>query len=129
MGVLPARYSAIMVEAICIESTASEDEASRLLAATAEPVRWRLLAELASHGTRCVCDLMPSGSVAPNVLSYHLKVLREAGLVTSTRRGRWIDYSLAEDAPDRLRMALPTAATHSRLPPAADSENPPCPPA
>lgn len=102
-----------MVEAIPIESAMFEDEALRLLAAAAEPVRWRLLAELASRGTRCVCDLMPFGEVAPNVLSYHLKVLREAGLVTSSKRGRWVEYTLAEDAPERLRLALPTAASLS----------------
>jgi len=50
------------------------------------------------------------GSVAPNLLSYHLRVLREARLVTATRRGRWIDYALADDALDRLRAALPVAA-------------------
>jgi ArsR family transcriptional regulator len=99
-----------MVEAIQIESTVSEVDALRLLAAAAEPVRWRLLAELASQGSRCVCDLMPVGAVAPNVLSYHLKVLREAGLVTSSKRGRWVDYTLAEDAHERLRAALPTVA-------------------
>lgn len=86
-----------------------------LLAVAADPVRWRLLAELAAAGTRCVCDLKPVARVAPNVLSYHLKVLREAGLVTSAKRGRWVDYSLADDAADRLRLALPTA--HATLAP------------
>ena len=79
------------------------------LAVVADPVRWRLLAELARSGTRCVCDLQPVGHVAPNVLSYHLKVLRDAGLVTSAKRGRWVDYTLASGAADRLRAALPTA--------------------
>ncbi len=81
-----------------------------LLTVVADPVRWRLLAVLASAGTRCVCDLQPVGGVAPNVLSYHLKVLREAGLVTSAKRGRWVDYSLAEDAHTRIAAALPTVA-------------------
>ncbi len=80
-----------------------------LLAVVADPVRWRLVAELATAGTRCVCDLLPVGGVAPNVLSYHLKVLREAGLVTSAKRGRWVDYSLADDAHTRIAAALPTA--------------------
>ena len=51
-----------------------------------------------------------SAGVAPNLLSYHLRVLREAGLVTASRRGRWIDYALADDALDRLHAALPAAA-------------------
>ena len=85
------------------------DESMALMSAAADPVRWRLLAELTAAGTRCVCDLQPVAGVATNVLSYHLKVLREAGLVTSAKRGRWVDYTLAPDAHARLRRALPTA--------------------
>lgn len=77
-----------------------------LLCVAADPVRWRLLAALAG-GTRCVCDLQPTAGVTAPALSHHLKVLREAGLVTAARRGRWIDYTLAPDAADRLRAALP----------------------
>jgi ArsR family transcriptional regulator len=45
--------------------------------------------------------------IAANLLSYHLKVLRGAGLVTTSRRGRWVDYALADDAFERLVAALP----------------------
>ncbi|MEV0902435.1 metalloregulator ArsR/SmtB family transcription factor [Actinoplanes sp. NPDC049802] len=92
-----------------IRLEASGVEASQLLAVVADPVRWRLLAALADGGTRCVCDLQPIAAVPGNLLSYHLKVLREAGLVRSSRRGRWIDYTLTEDAGARLRAALPVA--------------------
>lgn len=85
------------------------EESLAAMSAAADPVRWRLLAELASAGTCCVCDLQPVVGVATNVLSYHLKVLREAGLVTSAKRGRWVDYTLAPDAHERLQRALPTA--------------------
>ncbi len=84
-----------------------EEESISSLAAVADPVRWRLVGALARRGTLCVCELKPIGGVAPNVLSYHLKVLREAGLVTAAKRGRWVDYSLAEDAGVRLLGALP----------------------
>jgi ArsR family transcriptional regulator, arsenate/arsenite/antimonite-responsive transcriptional repressor len=96
-------------------------EAAGLLAAVADPVRWRLLAHLAGGITTCVCDLQPIAAVAPNLLSYHLKVLREAGLVTTRRRGRWVDYTIAPDALDRLHAALPTAAAlpAAATPPAA----------
>ena len=87
----------------------SQAAAVDLLAAATEPTRWRILATLASAGTRCACEIEPVANVAPNVLSYHLKVLREAGLVTSARRGKWIDYTLANDAAVRLAKALPTA--------------------
>lgn len=66
------------------------------LAALADPVRLRLVAVLAGDG-RCVCDLRAQVPVAANLLSYHLRVLREAGLVTATRRGRWMDYRLNGD--------------------------------
>jgi ArsR family transcriptional regulator, arsenate/arsenite/antimonite-responsive transcriptional repressor len=67
------------------------------LAALADPVRLRLVGVLAQGG-RCVCDLQEKVPVAANLLSYHLRVLRYAGLVTATRRGRWVDYRLDSDA-------------------------------
>ncbi|MBK7721045.1 MAG: helix-turn-helix transcriptional regulator [Austwickia sp.] len=73
----------------------------------ADPVRLRLLDQLAAQGTRCVCDLQPEPPIPGNLLSYHLKVLRDSGLVTAARRGRWMDYTLAADALDRLADALP----------------------
>ena len=82
---------------------------AQLLTAAADPVRWRLLATL-GEGPRCVCDLQPVAAVAPNVLSYHLKVLRDAKLVEGTKRGRWVDYRLADDAGLRLAAALPIPA-------------------
>jgi DNA-binding transcriptional ArsR family regulator len=57
-------------------------------------VRVRLIGVLASGG-RCVCDLQDEVPVAANLLSYHLRVLREAGLVTASRRGRWVHYRLS----------------------------------
>ncbi len=86
-----------------------DEDAVALLAVVAVPARWRALASLASHGTQCACELEPVTGVATNVLSYHLKALREAGLITSARRGRWIDYTLAPDASARLARALPTS--------------------
>jgi ArsR family transcriptional regulator len=102
-------------------------ESAGLLAVVADPVRWRLLAHLADGATRCVCDLQPVAGVAANLLSYHLKVLREASLVQVTRRGRWMDYAIAADALDRLRAALPAAGadamtgTPSACPPVSPS--------
>ena len=100
--------SSTVVEATPADLSGLDADATALLAVAAEPVRWRLLAALADT-SRCVCDLQPVGAVAPNLLSYHLRVLREAGLVTATRRGRWIDYALADDALERLHAALPAA--------------------
>lgn len=90
-----------------LESLVSiSDKSATLLAAVADPIRWTVLQRL-SDTPSCVCDLQEHVPIAANLLSYHLKVLRDAGLVTTSRRGRWIDYALADDAFDRLVAALP----------------------
>ena len=88
----------------------SELTGAELLAVAADPVRWTLLTQLTAGGS-CVCNLHEHLPIAANLLSYHLKVLREAGLVTASRRGRWIDYALAPDALDRLHAAVPGAVS------------------
>lgn len=100
-----------MVASIALEPTVPE--ACRLLAAVAEPVRLGILRRL-SDGGCCVCDLQPDPPIERNLLSYHLRVLREAGLVQAGRRGRWVDYELAPDALDRLHAALPDTRTGGR---------------
>ena len=89
-------------------SAADSDASVTLLQAVADPVRWTVLHRLADKPS-CVCDIQEHVPIAANLLSYHLKVLREAGLVTATRRGRWIDYALAPDAENRITAALPTS--------------------
>ena len=79
-----------------------------------DPTRLGILRQLADQGARCVCKLETGPEIAPNLLSYHLKVLREAGLVVATRRGRWIDYALAPDALSRLHAAIPRLGGEAR---------------
>jgi len=79
-----------------------------VLQAVADPVRWAVLSMLV-EAPRCVCKIQEQIPIAGNLLSYHLKVLREVGLVTTSRRGRWVDYALAHDAAERMRAALPGA--------------------
>jgi ArsR family transcriptional regulator len=88
------------------------DAAVALLTAAADPYRLKILRVLAAR-TTCVCDLQAQLPIASNLLSYHLKVLREAGLIVGVRRGRWIDYSLTGDALDRLRDAVPATGPAS----------------
>lgn len=102
-----------MLESSVIEMTLREDRALAVLQAVADPIRWRVLARLTTC-KRCVCDLQSEIDIAPNLLSYHLKVLREAGLIEGARRGRWIDYSLTEGALERLHAALPDPASVRR---------------
>ncbi|MGV8977732.1 MAG: ArsR/SmtB family transcription factor [Cellulomonas sp.] len=89
-------------------TTSAAVESLTVLQAIADPVRWAVLAAL-TEAPRCVCSLQEQIPVAGNLLSYHLKVLREAGLITSSRRGRWIDYALADDASARMAAAIPGA--------------------
>jgi ArsR family transcriptional regulator, arsenate/arsenite/antimonite-responsive transcriptional repressor len=74
--------------------------------ALGDPTRLRILAVLAD-GTHCVCEIQEVVDVPGNLLSHHLKVLREAGLIEGERRGRWIDYHLVGGALERLRGVLP----------------------
>jgi ArsR family transcriptional regulator, arsenate/arsenite/antimonite-responsive transcriptional repressor len=62
--------------------------------ALGDPVRLRLLSLIAGadRGEVCVCELTPVFHLSGPTISHHLKVLREAGLVTSQRRGTWVYY-------------------------------------
>ncbi len=64
--------------------------------ALGDPVRLRLLSMIASAGGGevCVCDLTGAFPLTGPTISHHLKVLREAGLVHSDRRGTWVYYRL-----------------------------------
>ncbi len=69
-----------------------------LLQAIADPVRLAILRQLASEpDATCACDFTDCCSVSQPTVSHHLKVLREAGVVTSERRGTFIYYQLAPD--------------------------------
>lgn len=80
-----------------------------LLKAVADPTRLAVLELLAGRGQRCHCELEEELAVATSRLSFHLRVLREAGLVRAVRCGRRVGYHLADDAHERLVAALPTA--------------------
>jgi ArsR family transcriptional regulator, arsenate/arsenite/antimonite-responsive transcriptional repressor len=73
--------------------------AASLYKALADPHRLTILATLASSaGEVCVCDFTSALPLNQPTVSHHLKVLREAGLVASERRGTWVYYRLAPDA-------------------------------
>jgi len=82
------------------------DEAT-LLKAAADPYRLKILAALAAaHGEVCVCDFTAGVPLNQPAVSHHLKILRDAGLVTCERRGTWVYYRLAPGAHARLIDAL-----------------------
>jgi DNA-binding transcriptional ArsR family regulator len=80
----------------------TSDPDVRLLAALADPVRLSIVRQLAACDGICACDFTGSVDVSQPTISHHLKVLREAGVVSSERRGSWIYYRLAPEAVARL---------------------------
>jgi ArsR family transcriptional regulator, arsenate/arsenite/antimonite-responsive transcriptional repressor len=93
-----------MIGATGVDASTLEAQVT-LLRALADPTRLRVVALLGA-GPRCVCDLQGGIDVPANLLSHHLKVLREAGLIAGTRRGRWIDYRLRPEALGALERLL-----------------------
>jgi ArsR family transcriptional regulator, arsenate/arsenite/antimonite-responsive transcriptional repressor len=84
----------------------SVTERVALLRAVADPIRWRVVATLGDGG-RCHCELEEALDVPANLLSHHLRVLREAGLVSTERRGRLVEYRLDDAGVRMLYAALP----------------------
>ncbi|GAA1306118.1 ArsR/SmtB family transcription factor [Pseudonocardia xinjiangensis] len=83
-------------------------ELARLFKAMGDPVRLRLLSLIASHegGEACVCDLTDVFDLTGPTISHHLKVLREAGLISGERRGTWVYYRVQPEALRRLSAVL-----------------------
>ncbi|MFB9369575.1 metalloregulator ArsR/SmtB family transcription factor [Kitasatospora albolonga] len=76
-------------------SVADSEKMAAMFKALSDPVRLRLFSKIASHpgGEACVCDIQDVGVSQPTV-SHHLKKLREAGLLSSERRGTWVYYRI-----------------------------------
>ena len=74
--------------------------------ALADPTRVAIVNRLAAAPEVCVCDFVAALDVAQPPVSHHLRILREAGLVESSRRGTWAYYRLVPDAVGALREAL-----------------------
>jgi ArsR family transcriptional regulator, arsenate/arsenite/antimonite-responsive transcriptional repressor len=73
--------------------------------ALGDPTRLAIVNQLAGSGECCVCNLEPLGLSQPTI-SHHLKILRDAGIVESTRRGTWAYYRLVPGAVDSLAFTL-----------------------
>jgi ArsR family transcriptional regulator len=73
--------------------------------AVAEDTRFRIVQRLAG-GERCVCELQDEMDAAQSRLSFHLKKLKDAGVVADRRDGRWVYYSLVPEALEEMRAFL-----------------------
>jgi ArsR family transcriptional regulator len=78
------------------------DPDARLLHALADPMRLAIVRQLAVEHETCACDLTVGIDRSQPTVSHHLRVLREAGVVSAERRGTWIYYALEPAAVERL---------------------------
>ncbi|WP_094288911.1 ArsR/SmtB family transcription factor [Mycobacterium lehmannii] len=102
-------YAPVIREPLSIAAAA--DIAAKLKALS-DPVRLRLFSLVASHagGEACVCDISGDFDVTQPTISHHLKVLKDAGLLASERRGSWVYYSVRAETLMTLSSVLSTVA-------------------
>jgi ArsR family transcriptional regulator len=81
---------------------------AQIFRALGDPVRLRLVSLIGAHqgGEVCVCDLTSAFSLTQPTISHHLKVLREAGIIDSERRGTWVYYRLVPATLERMGALL-----------------------
>jgi ArsR family transcriptional regulator len=88
-------------------------KAATLFHALSDETRLGIL-DLLATGERCVCELSDELRVTQPLLSFHLKTLREASLVTDRREGRWVHYSLNRESVKLLKELVGSLTSHRR---------------
>ncbi|WP_036557828.1 ArsR/SmtB family transcription factor [Nocardia brasiliensis] len=93
-------------------TAAAAAELAGMFKALADPVRLRVLSAVAARagGEACVCEVSEGIDVTQPTISHHLKVLREAGLLTSERRASWVYYRVVPQALHQLSELLAAEA-------------------
>lgn len=98
------------IQRCCPETAVYDGDLSAeatLFRALSDPARLAILATLArAEHEVCVCDFTAGLELNQSTVSHHLKILKDAGLVTSVRRGTWGYYSVVPGVPERLSSAL-----------------------
>ena len=87
-------------------TVAERDQLAARFKALADPTRVAIINSLSAADEVCVCNLTETFDLSQPTISHHLKILREAGLVESSRRGTWAYYRLVPEAIVALRGAL-----------------------
>src|SRR5206468_6376990 len=82
------------------------DQLASQFKALADPTRIAIVNQLSAADEVCVCNLTAAFDLSQPTISHHLRIVRDAGLVESTRRGTWAYYRLVPEAVDALRGAL-----------------------
>ena len=106
----PWRESSCCPAPPAVRPAESDKETVDLFKALADETRLGIVKMLAAHSEPlCVCHIVDAFDLSQPTISHHLKLLREAGLVESERRGTWGFYRLVPDAIEELRAALGAA--------------------
>ncbi|HEV2641422.1 MAG TPA: metalloregulator ArsR/SmtB family transcription factor [Candidatus Elarobacter sp.] len=102
-----------MPAALAHDTDIATDRTARLFHALSDVTRLEIIEQLQA-GERCVCELTNTLDAAQSRLSFHLKVLKDAGLVSDRREGRWSYYELRREAFDEAAGALRAMTPRSR---------------
>jgi ArsR family transcriptional regulator len=105
--------------------TLRDDALLQRFQAVAEETRFSLV-QLLAGGERCVCELQGELDAAQSRLSFHLKKLKDAGVVSDRRDGRWVYYSLVPEALEEMRSFLGGVKPRERWLPVVRSDDPCC---
>src|SRR5690606_21678798 len=104
-GVLTDQCSLIYTGSM--DTTSSDlQRTSRLFQALSDETRLQIVQRLSGGGECCVCDMQEGIGAYQSRLSFHLKKLKEAGLVSDRKEGRWVYYTLRPEALEEMRAFL-----------------------
>jgi len=103
IAVLPAICCGPETEPLTVPE---RDELAARFKALADPTRVAIINCLSAPNEVCVCNLTETFDLSQPTISHHLKILRDAGLVESSRRGTWAYYRLVPETISALRGAL-----------------------
>lgn len=105
---------ATMVQTKSRNALAQRANTAEWFHALSDETRLEIVAMLSS-GERCVCELMDALDVAQSRLSFHLRVLKEAGLVMDRKDGRWVHYSLNRGRIEEMEALLHSIKPSARV--------------
>lgn len=95
-------------------STAKDlERAASWFHALSDETRLQIIDRL-SDGEQCVCDLTDMLETGQSRLSFHLKTLKDAGILTDRREGRWVYYSLNPEVIEEVERFVGSLKVHSR---------------
>ena len=103
IATLPALCCGSATEPLAVHE---RDQLAAQFKALADPTRVAIVNQLSAADEVCVCTLVDAFNLSQPTISHHLRILREAGLVESSRRGTWAYYRLVPEAVESLRGAL-----------------------